>query len=173
MGAAEQGFAGNGPPCQPKVAPRRHAAQAKRSLDRQDIVQPWAVNDERKKSKERKMTNSFKASEDFVNFGTGAFNALVKSGQIWAEGVQALASDIAATTQARLEETAATVKSLTEAKTVQDLLALQTAAVRHSVEKAMTDTTRLAGASSRLATDTLAPLTAQLTVATGAFRQAA
>jgi hypothetical protein len=41
-----------------------------------------------------------KTAEEFVVFGQGNVEALVKSGQIWAAGVQDLTKQVAATAQA-------------------------------------------------------------------------
>jgi phasin family protein len=111
------------------------------------------------------MEQAVKISEDLVNFGKSNLEAFAKSNQIWTNGVHALAKDFAATTQAHLNETVAIVKSFAAAKTAKELLDLQTSLARNSVEKAIADTTRLADASTRLATDALAPLTARLTLA--------
>lgn len=115
------------------------------------------------------MEKAIKISQDLINFGKGNVEAFVKSGQIWTTGVQAIAKDFAETTQAQLTETAATVKSIATAKSLKEALELQTSLVRSSVEKAIAETTRLSGASTKLTTDTLAPLTARLTQARETF----
>lgn len=117
---------------------------------------------------EQIMEQTVKISEDFVNFGKGNLDAFVKSSEIWATGVQALAKDFADTTHAHLNETVAIVKSFAAAKSPKELLDLQTTVARKSVEKVIADTTRLADASTRLATDALAPLAARLKLATAA-----
>lgn len=114
------------------------------------------------------MELTVKISEDFVNLGKGNLDAFVKSSEIWTNGVQALAKDFADTTSAHLNETVAIVKSFAAAKSPKELLDLQTAVARKSVEKAIADATRLADASTRLATDALAPLAARLKLATAA-----
>jgi phasin family protein len=119
------------------------------------------------------MEQAVKISEDFVNFGKGNVEAFVKAGEIWTHGVQALAKDFADTTQTHLNETVAIVKSFAAAKSAKELLDLQTALARSSVEKVIADTTRLADASTRLAADALAPLTARLTLAQEKFTAAA
>jgi phasin family protein len=119
------------------------------------------------------MEQYVKTSEEFVNFGKGNVDALVKAGQIWTNGVQAIAKELAETTQAHLNETVAVVKSFTAAKSAKELLELQTALARSSVEKAIAESTRLADASTRLATEALAPLTARLTQVRETFAAAA
>lgn len=112
-------------------------------------------------------------SDNFANFGKDNLDAFVKSSQIWTEGVQALATDFTATMQARLGETMATLNSFSTVKSPQELLDLQTALAGNSVEKAIAEATRLTSASTKLATDTLAPLLARMTLAGGPFAPAA
>jgi phasin family protein len=112
-------------------------------------------------------------SEEFVNFGKDNFDAFIKASQIWTEGVQVLAKDFITTAQAQLDETMATVTSFTSAKSVKELLDLRTAPAGNPVEKAIAETNRLISASTRLVTDTLAPLVARLTLASGTIAPAA
>jgi len=58
---------------------------------------------------------AMKTAEEFVTFGQGNLEAFVKSGQIWAAGVQDLQKQMAATAQAQFEETVATFKAITSA----------------------------------------------------------
>ena len=51
-------------------------------------------------------------AEDFVSFGQGNYEALVKASQIWAAGVQDISKQLAATAQASLERRLATFKAL-------------------------------------------------------------
>ena len=48
---------------------------------------------------------AMKTAEEFVAFGQGNLEAFIKSGQIWAAGVQDLQKHIIATAQASFEET--------------------------------------------------------------------
>ncbi|HEX5325102.1 MAG TPA: phasin family protein, partial [Acetobacteraceae bacterium] len=51
------------------------------------------------------MDKAMQTAEEFVAFGQGNLEALVKSGQIWTSGVQDLGKQVAATAQASFEET--------------------------------------------------------------------
>ena len=53
-----------------------------------------------------------KTVEDIFAFGQGNLEAFVKSSQIWTAGVQDLSKSVAATAQAQLDHTFATVKAL-------------------------------------------------------------
>src|ERR1700752_3997573 len=62
------------------------------------------------------MEKAMKTAEEFVAFSQGNFEALVKSGQIWAAGVQDIGKQIAANAQASLDETMSTFKAMTSVK---------------------------------------------------------
>src|SRR5208337_3384309 len=110
-----------------------------------------------------------KTAEEFVSFNQGNLEALIKSGQILATGMQDLGKQVAATAQARLKESMATFKALGSVKSVKEAVDLQTTYARSSIEKAMADTGKLTDASFKLAEQAIAPLTARVTLAVEKF----
>ena len=114
-----------------------------------------------------------KTAEEFVSFNQGNLEALVKSGQILASGIQDLGKQVAAQAQARLEEGMATFRALGSVKSVKEAIDVQATYVRSSVEKAMADTGKLTDASFKLAEQAIAPLTARVTLAVEKFSKAA
>lgn len=122
---------------------------------------------------QEKTNMAIKTAEDFVAFTQGNFEAVVKAGQIWATGVQDLSKTFAASAQAQVEETLATVKALSSVKSLKDAIDLQTTLARASLEKAVTETSKLTDASVKLTEQTLAPLTARVTLAVEKFGRAA
>ena len=119
------------------------------------------------------MDKTIKATEDLVAFGQGNLEAFVKAGQIWAAGVQELSRTVAATAQAQLDETLATVKALAGVKSLKEAVDLQTTLARASAEKVATEASKLTDASLKLAEQTLAPLTARVNLAVEKFSHAA
>lgn len=115
------------------------------------------------------MDNAMKTAEELVSFGQGNLEALVKSGQIWAAGVQDLGKQVAASAQAQMDHTMATLKALATAKSLREAMELQTSLARASVEKAVAETGKLTDASLKLAEQTLAPLTARVSLAAERF----
>jgi phasin family protein len=75
--------------------------------------------------------------------------------------------------QSQINETVATVKSFAAVKSFQELLDLQAAFARNSLDKAIAETTKLTNASTKLAADALAPISARVTLATETFGRAA
>jgi phasin family protein len=100
-----------------------------------------------------------------IAFGQGNVEALLKSGQIWAAGVQDLSKQLAATVQANLDETMGSFKAFSGVKSVKDAIDLQATFARTAMEKAMAETGRMTDASLKLAEQAMAPITARVTLA--------
>ena len=111
------------------------------------------------------MEKAMKTAEEFLAFGQGNVEAFVKSGQIWAAGVQDLSKQMAATAQANFDETMSTFKALSGVKSLKDAIDLQTALARSALEKSVAESTRLTDASIKLTEQALAPITARMTLA--------
>jgi phasin family protein len=118
------------------------------------------------------MGKAIKKAEEVATFSQGTFDALLKSGQIWTAGVQDLSKQIAATAQSQMEDTMSTFKALSGLRSLKEVMDLQTSFARSAVEKAMSETGRLTDASFRLAEQTMAPLTARVSVAVETFSKA-
>ena len=119
------------------------------------------------------MDKAIKTAEEFVSFGQGNMEAMIKSSQIWAAGIQDLSKSFAATAQAQMDQTVATWKALAGVKSLKEAVELQTNLARASVEAAMTETGKLTDASMKLAEQTFAPITARVTLAVEKFGRAA
>jgi len=119
------------------------------------------------------MDKAMKTTEELVAFGQGNLEACVKASQIWAAGLQDLTRTVAASAQAQIDETLATVQALAGVKTLKDAVELQTSLARGSMEKAVAETGKLTDASLKLAEQAWAPLTARVTLAVEKFSRAA
>lgn len=119
------------------------------------------------------MEKAMKSAEEFLSFGQGNVEAMVKSGQIWAAGVQDIGKTFAATAQAQLDATVATMKAMTGVKSLKEAMDLQTTLARNSVEKVVAETGKLTDASLKLAEQTMAPLAARVTLVVEKFGRAA
>ena len=113
-----------------------------------------------------------KTPQDFVAFGQGNVEALVKSGQILATGMQDLTKQFAATAQASMEEAMSTFRALSDIRTFQQAVELQTTLARTAVEKAMSQTGQVADTSIKLASDAIAPIAGRVTLAVESFKAA-
>jgi phasin family protein len=119
------------------------------------------------------MEKAMKTAEELVTFGQGNLEAMVKSGQIWAAGVQDISKQIAANAQASFDETMSMFKALTAAKSLKDAFDLQASLARSTFEKTVTESGKLTDASVKLTEQALAPLTARFTLAMEKFAKAA
>jgi len=119
------------------------------------------------------MEKAMKTAEELVAFSQGNLEALVKSGQIWAAGVQDIGKQIAANAQAQLDETMSTFKAMSSAKSLKDAFDLQAGLARSTLEKALTESGKLTDASVKLTEQAMAPLTARFSLAMEKFAKAA
>jgi len=114
-----------------------------------------------------------KTAEEIVSFNQGNVEAMVKSGQIWAAGMQDIGKQMAATAQASFDETMATFKALTSVKSLKDAFDLQSNFARATLEKTLAESGKLTDASLKLTEQTLAPLTARMSLAVEKFAKTA
>lgn len=119
------------------------------------------------------MEKAMKTAEEFVAFSQGNVEALIKSGQIWATGVQDLSKHIASAAQASFEESMSAFKALTSVKSLKDAFDLQANFARSQIEKTLAESGKLTDASFKLTEQTLAPLTARVNVAVEKFAKVA
>ena len=80
-----------------------------------------------------------KTAEELVAFGQGNFEAIVKSGQIWASGVQDIGKQMAANAQASFDDTMSTFKAISSVKSLKDAFDLQASLARSTMEKTLTE----------------------------------
>ncbi len=80
-----------------------------------------------------------KTTEELVAFNQGNYEAFVKSGQIWAAGVQDLSRQVAASAQASFEQGLASFKALTSVKSFKEAIDLQSNLARSAIEKTIAE----------------------------------
>ena len=119
------------------------------------------------------MENAIKSTEEIVSFGQGNVEAIMKSNQIWATGMQDLGKHFAATAQAQLDEAMATVKALSSVKSLKEAMDMQSTLAKTTMEKMLAETGKLTDASMKLAEQAMAPITARVTLATEKFGRTA
>jgi phasin family protein len=115
---------------------------------------------------------AMKTAEEFMAFGQGNLEAMLKSGQIWAAGMQDLSKQFAATAQASFDETMSTFKAMTSVKSLKDAMDLQASLARSTMEKTLAESGKLTDASFKLTEQAIAPITARVTLAVEKFAKA-
>jgi phasin family protein len=162
------------PVAKPIVAPAASQPEIVRAaMTIQTIVEPAAAIKPTKPTPTQGMKTMMKSTEDLVAFGQANLEAFVKSGQIWSAGVQELTKQFATSAKASFEESVSTFKAISTAKSVKEALDLQSTFAKAALEKAMAESNKLTDASIKLTEQTLAPITARVTVAVETFGKAA
>ena len=110
-----------------------------------------------------------KTTEQIVSFGQGNVEALVKSGQILANGLQDLTKQVAATSQESFTDAVSTFRAITSARSVKDAIELQASLARSAMETAVRQTSQVFEASIKLTEQAMAPIAQRVTVAAGTF----
>jgi phasin family protein len=123
------------------------------------------VGEEMQKFVEKMM----KTASELVSFNQGNLEAFVKSGQIWAAGIQDLTKQVAANSQAQWDEALNAMKALAGVKSLREALDVQANLARSALEKALQEAGRLTDVSFKLAEQTVAPLTARASLAAEKF----
>ena len=134
-----------------------------------EAVPPAAASSPTKATLTQGMKTMMKSTEDLVAFGQANLEAFVKSGQIWSAGVQELTKQIATSAKASFDESVSTFKAISTAKSVKEAIDLQSTFAKAALEKAMAESNKLTDASIKLTEQTLAPITARVTVAVETF----
>ncbi|HET6306136.1 MAG TPA: phasin family protein [Rhodopila sp.] len=119
------------------------------------------------------LEKAMKTAEELVAFNQGNAEALLKSSQILATGVQDLSRHFAASAQASLDEGFSAFKALTGIRSLKDAFELQSSFTRAAVEKSLAESGKLTDASLKLTEQALAPLAARVTVAVERFAKPA
>ena len=119
------------------------------------------------------MEKAMKTAEELVAFNQGNVEAVVKSSQIWAAGVQDLSKHYGCRRAGLPGPGMAAFKALTSVKSLKDAIELQSSFARSALEKSMAKSGKLTDASFKLTEQALAPITARVTVAVEKFAKAA
>jgi phasin family protein len=115
------------------------------------------------------VTRAMKTAEQIAQFHQGNMEAIVKSGQIWASGLQDLSKHVASNAQATMEETISTFRAMTSVKSLKEAFELQSSFARASMEKAMSESSKLTETGLKLAEQAYAPITARVNAAVEVF----
>jgi phasin family protein len=113
-----------------------------------------------------------KSAEQFITFGQGNMEALVKASQIVATGLQDLSKQIAAVAQANMEESMSTFRAMAGVRSVKEAFELQSTFARASVEKAVAQTGQITEASLKLVEQACEPIAGRMTLAAESFKAA-
>jgi phasin family protein len=119
------------------------------------------------------VANLTKTIEQITSFGQGNVEAIMKSGQIWVAGSQAISKTMATTAQAHLDQTMSTWKALINVKSLREAMDMRASLTHAPFETAFAEAGKLTDASMKLVEETMAPITERITLAAEKFRHLA
>ncbi len=111
----------------------------------------------------------FKAAEEAAEFGRGNVEAVTKSAQLLAVGVQDMGKQVFAVTQALTDHALESAKALAAVKSLKEAADIQAAFAKASMERSMSEMAKLQEATFKLAETVYAPITARYTLAVEKF----
>lgn len=107
----------------------------------------------------------FKAAEEAAEFGRGNFEAMTKSAQIFAVGMQDLGKQVFAVSQALTDHALESAKALAAVKSLKEATDIQAAFAKASMERSLNEAAKLQEATFKLAETAAAPITARVNLA--------
>ncbi|WP_142848582.1 phasin family protein [Telmatospirillum sp. J64-1] len=111
-------------------------------------------------------SSPFKSYEDMIQFSRDNMEAVSKSGSILAKGLQDLSKTMVGMTQANIEESVSASKQMMSAKTLKELMDLQSSLAKNSIDKLLAESTKLSEMSTKLAEEALAPINSRVSAVT-------
>ena len=118
-----------------------------------------------KEQVEKASTYLFRGYDDFAALGQGHVEAVVKANTVLAKGAEEIGKELMAYVQSSLERTAGAAKALIGAKTLQDVVQLNTEFAKASYDTYLANATKLSELSVKVANEALEPLSQRATVA--------
>lgn len=117
----------------------------------------------------RTLDSLTKTTEQITSFSQGNVEAIMRSGQVWAAGCQAMSKTMAAAAQAHLSQTMTNWKALISVRSLKEAMDLRANVTHTSFETTFAETRKFTDASMRLAEQTMAPITERITLAVEKF----
>ena len=113
-----------------------------------------------------------KTPDEIISFNQANMDALIKSSQIVATGLQDMSRMVAASMQSTMDETMSAFRAMSGVRSIREAMDLQASLARSTVEKAVTQSGQVAQTSLKLAEQAMAPIANRVTVAVDTFKPA-
>lgn len=110
-------------------------------------------------------TPPFKGYEEIAAFSKANVDAFVQANAILVKGFEEFSKEIMELTKASMETATTTAKAVFAAKTIKDVVALQTDYTKTSFDKFVANSSKLSELGVKVAADAIAPVTARVNVA--------
>ena len=113
---------------------------------------------------EKASESLFKRYDEVASFGKENVDAYVLSGTLIAKGVESMGKELMSMAQSAVETNVATTKALFGAKTVREVIDLQTEFSRSAFDNFVAESAKLTEMSMNLANDAIEPIQARMNV---------
>lgn len=110
-------------------------------------------------------TPPFKGYEELAAFSKANMEAFVQANTILAKGFEEISKEVMALTKASMETASTTAKAVFAAKTIKDVVDLQSDYAKSSFDKFVANSSKLSELGVKVASDAIAPVTARVNVA--------
>lgn len=144
------------------------AAQAKKMME-DGAVQARTTMEKSMEQATKTAEGFFKAAEEAAEFGRGNIEAFTKATQALTVGMQDLGKQYFAVSQALTDHALESAKAFAAVKSLKEAADIQAAFAKASMERTMSEATKLQEAAYRLAEQAAAPITARMTLAAEKF----
>jgi phasin family protein len=150
-------------------------AATAQSLDRtmsglkEGVAQATASLEQTQTVIRQQMEKAMKTASDMFSFAQGNVEAFTRCGQILTTGLQDMGQTITASTKASMEDTMHTMKAMGSVKSIKEAMDLHAALLRSTMEKAVSQTSKLTDSSMKLSEQAFAPITARMSLAAETF----
>lgn len=118
-----------------------------------------------KEQVEKASASAFKTYEDLSKFSKENLDAVVAASTIFAKGFEAVGKEWMTFTQDTMEANAQAAKALLAAKTLREVVDLQTDFAKNSFDKLVAESTKLSEISVKVANEAAEPISARVNVA--------
>ena len=125
------------------AAPRARATAIPALTLQETTITPTQALDSGKATLNQGLNTVIHSTQDFVAAGKANLDAVGTAGRIWAAGVQELTQQFASTVKASYEDSVATFKAISTAKSIKEALDLQGTYVKSTFSKAVAESTKL------------------------------
>jgi len=133
------------------------------------VEQAVAMGQEQVAAAVKAGSEAFQNYEDVVGFGKENIDAVMAANAVLVKGLQAINQEIFGIAKDSLEKNAAATKKIFACKSVEDVFAIQSDLVRASYDDAVVQSRKISDLTVKLAEDSAAPITKQVTVAVEKF----
>ena len=112
---------------------------------------------------------AMKTVEEMTAFAHGNLEAIARSNQIMAAGVQDMGQSLAAATRTAMDDVMGAFKAMASVRSLKDAMELQSNLVRASLDRAVSHASEMTDSGRKLSEQAFAPISARLSVAAETF----